>query len=1436
MTDINAESFSALNFWKSKLNFPLLAPPPPPPPPPAAEEDFKSNKSEWDEQNVTGAFGFWKQKAIQLQQETERYNARRNSRATVDLTNILRKSTSNSDLSSPDQPKTPTSPHSPLDIIATTTIVKTTTTTTTTSQFENEQHHHHHHSNSKHPEVTVTSESEDEEYSQKTTTIETTNTLIANQLEIKVGGETIVVVDDHLESKKSPRDYRRSRSISCEIIPLVPNATSTTVITESITTTTIVEEDKQSDAESDSSVEDSDEDSDSNDDTESEEYEEQVDTSSIKHHHAANDENSSANNSSGDLSSMVHTPVTSVDDTMKPDQASLDSAGSNAVTGTSSTTANINGPKANQPIQQPGAVTLVHHESQSQSQSTQPQPQVPAVPDANNNNTKTPSSSTPSTPNATASVATNAANRPTNPVKKDHQKSKSIGATLTRTVTKTFIRDSKESNKMPSTGTTPTSTTPKTKEPKVKLSKQEKERIKQEKQAQKKKEKDEKKQQKKDKKPIGKSLSLTDVKKPSSSSSSTSSNFADTKIFKVRLTQLVLANEGSLPAILTSTITVLSNSENVDVKQIFVGAENDSEVKSIRVRSDSGEKIDFSLINDTRIVAGLLILFFAELPQPLFNSKFYNDLIEIHDITNPQVKLNDLRNLISSLSQLRRSLLQILVTFFLSKYINNNPTMGRSEALQVMCMVFGPIFFRDIDPKTKHLNVTVREETLKLIIDNYVFLFEKTDQPDLKYESVDGKLLISEASVDKLIDKATDYYYPYNEKYFSLTFFISHIYFISASDLVDKLSTLFKENHIDTKKKWKKQRRSKKANCISESVRLWIDYCYREMREDKKLSQKILKAFPHLEAHIGSRLTQSRGFGNILRVPKFHSRTRSASFSESFLTTTTGVGGKDQLSAVEIAEQCTLADYDLFTNVRLSDWVRLMHGSVDPSTAPSLSAALKKSTTWCQWAMGEILSAEDKSQRVAIIVLLVDIAIACRDLANFNTAISILNALNNHHIKRLTATWESVSKETVSKIQQLENSLSVWLKPDPNTTAFTNICSSINSACVPHFSILRTVLSQIDNKIPTKTADGNINVDKLRTVFGIVVELQRLQQQRNYTMKPTKLFIQLQDINTLSMDELADLSLKCEAPVSKAKKYNSPEQVVQQDWRDQIKKTFAKPLVQTSVGIDLPRLASSFTFRENAEDVSINNGNKIQDINNVLLSLASITSDSGLNEKIKEQFNQYIPASTDPDSDFKRDLIRFLDEVCESDNSKLVNILKCCNQAIIAPVVIELTLNIAKAVPFMDAGGWRILISKTNPSLISVIENANTNNNSGHESNDDSTTTAASATEEKQEINSNNNNSNNNNSNIYVRHYKKQRSRSSQTKDYFEFEWFLQIELDQTCKNILSFDLKVSSLIFSTDTQATIRDPLLESFKDYIVSQDCIQYINLKNNSNESKE
>jgi len=45
-------------------------------------------------------------------------------------------------------------------------------------------------------------------------------------------------------------------------------------------------------------------------------------------------------------------------------------------------------------------------------------------------------------------------------------------------------------------------------------------------------------------------------------------------------------------------------------------------------------------------------------------------------------------------------------------------------------------------------------------------------------------------------------------------------------------------------------------------------------------------------------------------------------------------------------------------------------------------------------------------------------------------------------------------------------------------------------------------------------------------------------------------------------------------------------------------------------------------------------------------------------------------------------------------------VLKACNQAIIAPAVIELTLNIGSKVAFKDGGGWRISITLRDHEVI----------------------------------------------------------------------------------------------------------------------------------------
>ncbi|PRP79538.1 hypothetical protein PROFUN_12771, partial [Planoprotostelium fungivorum] len=77
---------------------------------------------------------------------------------------------------------------------------------------------------------------------------------------------------------------------------------------------------------------------------------------------------------------------------------------------------------------------------------------------------------------------------------------------------------------------------------------------------------------------------------------------------------------------------------------------------------------------------------------------------------------------------------------------------------------------------------------------------------------------------------------------------------------------------------------------------------------------------------------------------------------------------------------------------------------------------------------------------------------------------------------------------------------------------------------------------------------------------------------------------------------------------------------------------------------------------------------------------------------VTEMYWKYVSRDTFRLRDMSKELAMFFYEVL-GEESPTARILKACNQAVIAPAVIELTVNVAPKVPFKDGGGWRIGIS-----------------------------------------------------------------------------------------------------------------------------------------------
>eukprot|EP00026_Physarum_polycephalum_P007369 Phypoly_transcript_07428.p1 GENE.Phypoly_transcript_07428~~Phypoly_transcript_07428.p1 ORF type:complete len:444 (+),score=108.09 Phypoly_transcript_07428:147-1478(+) len=155
-------------------------------------------------------------------------------------------------------------------------------------------------------------------------------------------------------------------------------------------------------------------------------------------------------------------------------------------------------------------------------------------------------------------------------------------------------------------------------------------------------------------------------------------------------------------------------------------------------------------------------------------------------------------------------------------------------------------------------------------------------------------------------------------------------------------------------------------------------------------------------------------------------------------------------------------------------------------------------------------------------------------------------------------------------------------------------------------------------------------------------------------------------------------------------------------------------------------------------------------------------------QKLAENFGSYVVLEGAKDRDMSREIARLISEYLGKD-SRMVRVLKACNQAIIAPAVIELTLNVCAKVPFKDAGGWRMEITKNAEGAITVT------------------------------------------------HVKQQRQRSSNKEEEFTFEWHLEIIFDEDLTSLADVFLSIPKLNFGPAVSQTTMEGIQYTFAPYLV-------------------
>ncbi|KAJ6234255.1 rho gtpase-activating protein 68f [Anaeramoeba flamelloides] len=194
-----------------------------------------------------------------------------------------------------------------------------------------------------------------------------------------------------------------------------------------------------------------------------------------------------------------------------------------------------------------------------------------------------------------------------------------------------------------------------------------------------------------------------------------------------------IIENGTVPPIIIKIITQLENMEAENHEGLFRIPGRAKVIQDLKESFNSGEETDLSEVTDINSLAGLLKLYFRDLPQTLLTFDLYDCFIAVHSITYPEERLKRIKSIIwSLLTTTRRKILQVLIKFLRRISQNSENNLMSSTNLGI---IFGPALLRSKRSDFLQLMMTETPEITGIIstmIDYYHEVFEIPFDPKKK--------------------------------------------------------------------------------------------------------------------------------------------------------------------------------------------------------------------------------------------------------------------------------------------------------------------------------------------------------------------------------------------------------------------------------------------------------------------------------------------------------------------------------------------------------------------------------------------------------------------------------------------------------------------------------------------------------------------------------
>ncbi|XP_059148958.1 ras-specific guanine nucleotide-releasing factor 2-like isoform X7 [Physella acuta] len=320
----------------------------------------------------------------------------------------------------------------------------------------------------------------------------------------------------------------------------------------------------------------------------------------------------------------------------------------------------------------------------------------------------------------------------------------------------------------------------------------------------------------------------------------------------------------------------------------------------------------------------------------------------------------------------------------------------------------------------------------------------------------------------------------------------------------------------------------------------WVSKHQQDFESDPELKSQVVDLLEEMVVNSNLLPAEHKAAASILRtISKEPSPEKRVDLTQLLMPpSSTSKDNLDTLSALDIAEQLTYLDHQIFIAIRSEELLSQAWMKPDKChKAQHVLLVSKRFNEVSRLVVSEIVSRSNMQDRVACIEKWAAIADICRCMHNYNGVLQICAAFVNSSVYRLKKTWEKLSKQTKQMIDRLQNLVS-------SEGRFKNMRDALHRCdppCIPYLGMYLTDLSFIEEGTPNVTEEGLVNFSKMRMIAHVIREI-RLFQQTSYKIEhhPRVTSYLLDPSRLLDEDQTYKASLEIEPKQSRLSVISTP--------------------------------------------------------------------------------------------------------------------------------------------------------------------------------------------------------------------------------------------------------------------------------------------------------